>query len=275
MTDYGNGMVKDMLGRIPLTAWPYLKGSEYFAANPILVPSMMPIIAAARLTTHGSLKIDVGDSPFPSKRGGKDETEGESKSQSTAARKSGADIFFKLPPELIHELVGHLGSKDIASLRLASRAFTHLPRFLWHRLVVEEMPWLYEAWSTTVTPYPWVTKDAVEQVQLEEIRRRASVNYSAENRSRAEAVQEEMPEIFDEWYADHIDFEWKGLEKSVEEREMERLRPVALPIAGTNWYVLYREITANWDKLKGLQNRKIWDDVVEIVRRIRDIRDRE
>ena len=81
-------------------------------------------------------------------------TEGENESQSGATSKSGTDIFFKLPQELIHEIVGHFGSKDIASLRLASRAFTHLPIFLWHRLVVEEMPWLYEAWSTTVTPYP-------------------------------------------------------------------------------------------------------------------------
>jgi len=79
-----------------------------------------------------------------------------------------------------------------------------------------------------------VTKDAVEQVQLEEIRRRASVNYSAEKRSRAEAVRQEMPEIFDEWYADHIDFEWRGLEKSEEEREMEKLWPMALPVARTN-----------------------------------------
>jgi len=69
-------MGKDMLGRIHPTTWPCLKGSEHLAANPILILPMMPIIAAARLTTHGSLKMDVDDSPFPSKRGGKDENRG-------------------------------------------------------------------------------------------------------------------------------------------------------------------------------------------------------
>ena len=48
-----------------------------------------------------------------------------------------------------------LSSKDIANLRLASRAFYHLPITLWHDLLQKELPWILEAW--TDRPYPALT----------------------------------------------------------------------------------------------------------------------
>jgi hypothetical protein len=44
------------------------------------------------------------------------------------------------------------------------------------------------------------------------------------------------------------------------------LGPVKLPYETTHWYRLYRDITANWNQLKGLQNRaRIWDTVTQII----------
>lgn len=39
-----------------------------------------------------------------------------------------------------------------------------------------------------------------------------------------------------------------------------------LPKDKTNWYKLYRDITLNWARLKGLQNQKrIWGDMVQLM----------
>jgi hypothetical protein len=39
-----------------------------------------------------------------------------------------------------------------------------------------------------------------------------------------------------------------------------------LPYDKTNWYLLYRDITVNWAKLKGLRNRaRIWDCVLQVI----------
>jgi hypothetical protein len=53
-------------------------------------------------------------------------------------------------------VIEHLGSKDIASLRVASRSFRHLPYTLWHRLIKKEMPWIWETW--TDRPYPYMSR---------------------------------------------------------------------------------------------------------------------
>lgn len=147
----------------------------------------------------------MDSSPFPSKRGSEEGESGATNIRASSST-SGVDVFLKLLKELIYEVVGYLGSTDIASLRLASRAFTHLPISLWLRLVIEEMPWLYEAWSNAVTPYPWVTKDGVEQVEREEAQRKASREYSLSLHSRADVIRQDMPDIFREWWADHSGF---------------------------------------------------------------------
>jgi PleD family two-component response regulator len=45
---------------------------------------------------------------------------------------------------------------------------------------------------------------------------------------------------------------------------------VRLSRASTNWHMVYTQVKGNWDRLKGLHNRqRIWEDVKEIIRRIR------
>ncbi|KAM0170132.1 hypothetical protein ACHAPC_008177 [Botrytis cinerea] len=54
------------------------------------------------------------------------------------------DLFEKLPIELKQIILCELGSKDIANLRLVSRAFRQLPQQLFRDLLVKELPWFWE-----------------------------------------------------------------------------------------------------------------------------------
>lgn len=52
-------------------------------------------------------------------------------------------------------VLDHLGSKDIASLRLATPVFRQLPTILFRRLFLEDMPWLFEAKDLDVARVDW------------------------------------------------------------------------------------------------------------------------
>ena len=52
-------------------------------------------------------------------------------------------------------ILDHLGSKDIANLRLATPAFRQLPTILFWRLLLEDTPWLYEMKDLDVASVDW------------------------------------------------------------------------------------------------------------------------
>lgn len=56
----------------------------------------------------------------------------------------GPDPFGGLSAEITDMILEHLGSKDVANLRLASRFFRQLPSVVFYRLILEEMPWMWE-----------------------------------------------------------------------------------------------------------------------------------
>ena len=47
--------------------------------------------------------------------------------------------------KIISMVVEYLPSKDIANLRLTTRAVRQLPDILFRRLLLEDMPWMWEA----------------------------------------------------------------------------------------------------------------------------------
>ena len=49
----------------------------------------------------------------------------------------------------------YCSSKDIANLRLASRAFRQIPIIQFRRFVIEEMPWLWEAVDFPIAETDW------------------------------------------------------------------------------------------------------------------------
>ncbi len=52
-------------------------------------------------------------------------------------------------------ILHHLGSKDIANLRLATPVFRQLPTILFRRLLLEDMPWLFEVKDLDVAKINW------------------------------------------------------------------------------------------------------------------------
>ncbi|RAQ45561.1 hypothetical protein AFGD_005874 [Aspergillus flavus] len=230
--------------------WNHTVGHEYLVANPIFVPSLKPIIQSAISTDRG---FSVNNSPF------------ESRSPINPAS-TARDPFRALPIEIILIIVDHLNSPDIAALRLTSRAFTHLPTSLWFRLVVTEMPWLYEAWSSDPTPYHWATVIAHDVHQ----EKAAREEWDRDMEKQSLVIGEEMPEVQAEWLRNLPRWEWPGHPDRLEVLD---LSPARLHYHTTNWYRLYRDITVNWKQLKGLQNRaRIWDAVLQIVGAIKDAR---
>jgi hypothetical protein len=161
-----------------------------------------------------------------------------------------------LPAEIIMQIVSQLEADDIAKLRLASRAFTHLPMSLWHQLIVKDMPWLYEAWSSDPIPYKWATVVARNKSIAKVEKERATAHGGSHG-------------SYEQMLKDGADLEYPD---NAERQELLESMPIKLDYHKTNWYQLYRDIVANWDEMKGLQNRRrVWEEcVMPILDAIRD-----
>ncbi|THC96316.1 hypothetical protein EYZ11_004221 [Aspergillus tanneri] len=220
--------------------WYHNPGHEYLAANPLYVPNLDALLLAAVHEEEDHFTPDIGTFDLSSR-----------------IQRSGipfpalpADFLGSLPLELRLHVVDFLGLRDIADLRLASRAFEQLPVSIWYRLIRDEMPWLWEAWDEIEcahVPSIWTTVTA-NDVQLAVKKRQ---HY-------ASVLSDEYPEDNIE---DYLDFPLS--------MPMTTPRPLILPTARTNWYQVYTQIKRNWSKLKGLQNcQRIWADVEKVIARI-------
>lgn len=231
--------------------WDHVRGTEYLAANPLFVPKLREIFQAATNTAPGF-----------SPRNGAFTIPG------TAAPENSTDIFSRLPMELRFGILDDLDSKDIAALRLSSRAFRQLPIFYFQKLINREMPWLWEAWPTEKNPDQlryalWATMspaaaDAKLQKGGEDVA--AIEQYFS-------IVSEEMPEMKD-MLEELLPYEIEAAEEAhrLELEEYEDRKPFFLPPQGTNYFQLYTLITRHWADLKGLRNRKrIWKDCAMIL----------
>ena len=65
------------------------------------------------------------------------------------------DQFEPLSAEITSMILNHLGSKDIANLRLATPVFRQLPTILFRRLLLEDMPWQFEVKDLDVAKVNW------------------------------------------------------------------------------------------------------------------------
>ncbi|KAH7026425.1 uncharacterized protein B0I36DRAFT_365991 [Microdochium trichocladiopsis] len=236
--------------------WTCHVGTEYLVANPVYVPQLASIITAATVVASERPDFSIRDSPFAYRAGNEAVT-------------AAGDLFLKLPAEIVQGIVDLLGSKDIASLRLASQAFQQLPISLWYRLVREELPFLYEAWSDDVQPYPWASRLALDHQAFAE----AKAERLADRDHRRRVIQEDMPEIMDELLRNEPGIDDAELELETMCADSRRIldhTPMRLHRETTDWYQLYRDIVVNWDQLKGLRNReRIWQHVTTIVEAIK------
>jgi hypothetical protein len=227
--------------------WRHFPGDEWLAANPIHVPGLPSILRAA----VSENQIDPQSNGFTTLR---------SPNESEIAR----DPFLQLPQELRDNILDYLDGDDVAPLRLASRAFNQIPLRYFRHLVQREIPCLYELWSDE-PPSPWTTVNqrAMDKYEL------AEHQWYADLTRLRRVIQEEMPELADDWQAAEPHFRdmhpHPGFQPEI----------VSLPSDRTNWLALYKGIRIGLrvGQLKGLQNReKIWNDVTRIVGQIKELR---
>lgn len=104
--------------------WRHEPGSEYLVTNLLDIPGLHALLKRAET---GPAYKGVFD------RAAKN------------SEKSRADPFATLSMEMISMVIEYLCSKDIANLRLTTRAVQQLPDILFRRLLLEDMPWMWEA----------------------------------------------------------------------------------------------------------------------------------
>lgn len=235
--------------------WSCRVGTEYLVANPVFVPRLVSIIESAVVDDDQKPTFSIGNSPFAYRSPAREVT-------------TAGDPFLRLPAEVVRLVTDLLGSKEIASLRLASHAFQQLPVSLWYRLVMTELPFLYEAWSRDVQPYAWAVRLPTDYQKYKEVKAERLADRDHQRR----VIQQDMPEIMEEWVRNELIVDDAQLELEsmcADSRRILDFTPVRLERETTNWYQLYRDIQVNWDQLKGLQNRKrVWWHVQTIVESI-------
>ncbi|KAE8406853.1 hypothetical protein BDV37DRAFT_291569 [Aspergillus pseudonomiae] len=183
-------------------SWIHSKGDEWLVANPFYVPRLREILERA---------IDTGPS-FSPQDGAFEPL--------LSMTKNTTDPFTRLPREILDMIIKSLSTKDIASLRLVSRQFYQLHVSLWHRLIQEDMPWLWEVWSNE-KPYFWATVTAED---IKQNRGETRVEYGEEK-----VLTHKI---------------------NVDEHLTKWTMPMPTP-SRTNWFLLYRDIKRHWTERKG------------------------
>ncbi|TGO51559.1 hypothetical protein BOTNAR_0352g00070 [Botryotinia narcissicola] len=230
--------------------WNHNIGTEWLAANPVFIPALRSVFQSA-ITTNSHFSL--GSPAFPIRPS--------EPRPRRSPRNDSHDPFLKLSQELRDEIISYLPSKDVASIRLVSRAFTQLSLGSFYKLVISEMPWLWEIYDST-PPSFWAT---VSGAVLESHEKRRK-EHNEELVALRPLIWEELPKLYDEWKAAEPLFDESiegalktGFEDGIDTKKLE-------------WYQLYLGITKGFKegRLKGLQNReRIWKDVEEIIRRIK------
>ena len=126
--------------------WNHDVGCEYLVANPVTIPSLSDLITPFSGQSSGwrenapsninklvfSWRYRASGEPYV-------------RSHFTPPPSKSSDLFMNLPNELRAMILDNLSSKDIANLRLTTPAFRQLNTTLFRRLLLEDMPWLWEA----------------------------------------------------------------------------------------------------------------------------------
>ena len=243
--------------------WNHENGSEWLAANPVLVPGLNALLLSSLQNSRtsgsttnntGPMALDTSDDP----------------GNTLLLERTTEDPFAKLPRELSDAIFDFLCPTDVASLRLASCA-RFLPLSTWKSIIYKEMPWLWEAWDDK-EPSFWALVSHHDLAKAIEKQQDALASFYETQAVYSSVIQEEMPEIWDEWSHDN---QWlfqmpSSILTNYLDPESPALNPpTMLPQEGTNWCRLYYKIKTHWQDLQGLQNRqRIWNDVEEILNRI-------
>ncbi|KUJ21985.1 uncharacterized protein LY89DRAFT_714994 [Mollisia scopiformis] len=203
--------------------WVHKPGTEYLVANPVNIPGF-------GIMMRGTYKeeIPLGDGAFCDRN-----IHEAMSSNFVEERNRPEDPFYNIPPEIKNDILARLCSKDIASLRLASRCFRQLPKALFRNLIKKEMPWFWE----------------INDVKIEEEEYLSG--------SFQESYGADMLEVSDDIDADVLAYVQARMEKKT---------------LDTNWLLVYEQLKMLEKGVLGVRNRaRIWKVVEEVVDRIGDM----
>ena len=120
--------------------------ARYLVANPIQILSL-----ASLINKVGAYGEDIVFGQKNTRTSNQSDTSNEP----MVLKPRSSDPFETLPAEVACMVTDCLSSKDIASLRLATRYFRQLPRAIFRRLLFEDMPWFWEAEHLSVADTNW------------------------------------------------------------------------------------------------------------------------
>jgi hypothetical protein len=119
--------------------------TEYLVTNPIDIYGLSQLLKVQHDKTPGlqeSSSMNINENAF----------EEADKSYSIPTIQS-HDDFLSLP--VLYLVLSHLGFRDIANLRAASRSCRELPIKIFHQLLLEDMPWIWELRDVDVKSHTW------------------------------------------------------------------------------------------------------------------------
>ena len=114
--------------------WHHEPGCEYLVANPVNIPGLPALLQTSQSRFGGSSEVMSGSGVECSRIA----------EAPNGFRADSADPFISVPTEVTSMVLDYLSSKDIANLRLATRAFRQIPPLQFRRLLLEDMPWMWE-----------------------------------------------------------------------------------------------------------------------------------
>lgn len=232
--------------------WKHVPGDEWLVANPCFVPDLERMLYLVR-QYEASPKAecysdDVG-------------------TDTAALYRDADDCFVRLPMELLLFILKNVDGKELASLRLASRAFRQLPQSVFHDLLLREFPWIWESWCSL--PYAWwATTTQTDIIANEDAW--AERKHDLENWRIP--VLAETRELYGYGGNELLIEALKERLKVIKQEEIDFRKPcpvTTLSKTTPDWRRLYVELARNRHKVKGLRKREIvWRDCQYILDRI-------
>lgn len=209
--------------------WEHECGSEFLVANPVHIPALREILERA-IQAEDDFVIRDRLSNL---------------SVTTPEHKGRKDVFATLPQELRDSIANHLSYDDIAALRLASSSFHHLQNSLWHRLIREDMPWLWEAWCDL--PYSFWACTTMQELMAHD--------------KPLFATSETLKGLPEEQRRKLRTKNSRARKKHRRPRPAQRLDPLR-----TDWHWVYCQLKREFGNIKGLQNReRIWHALAHVM----------
>ena len=223
--------------------WRHIAGDEWLAANPCFVPDLEPILSSVQTRCSAGLGMQSVEHAEPRV----------------------ADCFVPMPAELRMGILSHLSGRDVASTCLASGAFRRLPQSFFRKLLLRDMPWLWEAWC----PLPLSCWATTTRSELE-------IRHESWDRQQRDIEEWQIPVLEEEGgrnggnEAAIVALRARLAAIEEEKAEFHRSKGACLlPMDETDWLRLYVEMARRCDSLKGIRNRaRIWADCEHILARI-------